>query len=282
MKTYHECMPCFLRQAMEAAKLALADENTLKKIHDEVSLVLPELSMDLSPPEIARTVYGIVERFTGGKDAYKHLKEKSNSMAMELYPRLKKIVESSDDVLLSAVRLAVAGNVIDYGVPHSFDIEKEIEECLEKDFVIFDYKDFKSAVEKADRILYLLDNAGEIVFDKILIEKLNGKVTCAVRSRPIINDVTMDDARQVGLDIIAEVIPSGSEIPGTVLGECSKEFLEHYQKADVIISKGQGNFETLSEENKNIFFIFKAKCDIVARHVGCKRGDIILKHHNAL
>lgn len=279
MKTYHECVPCFMRQAMEAAKLASADEATLKKIRDEVNRVMPGFSLELSPPEIARTVYGIVERYTDGKDAYRHIKEKSNSMAMELYPRLKEIVESSGDALLGAVRLAVAGNVIDYGVPRSFDIEKEIEECLDKDFAVFDYKAFRDAVQKAETILYLLDNAGEIVFDRILIEEISGKVVCAVRSRPIINDVTMDDARQVGLDKAVKVIPSGSEIPGTILGECTGEFLECYDKADVVISKGQGNFETLSDENKPIFFIFKAKCEIVARHVGCKVGDIILKSH---
>ncbi|MGB2599340.1 MAG: ARMT1-like domain-containing protein [Candidatus Omnitrophota bacterium] len=277
MKTYLECIPCFLRQALEAAKLAGADKKTQKKILDEVARALPDFSLNVTPPEIARTVYGIVENHTGGVDAYKHIKEKSNSMAMELYPRLKKEIEGADDVLLSAVRLAVAGNVIDYGVPHAFDIEGEIEECLEKDFAVFDFDEFREAIAKAKYVLYILDNAGEIVFDKILIEEIGKDVVCAVREKPIINDVTMDDAMQVGLDKVAKVISSGSDIPGTLIPESSKEFLELYKNADVIISKGQGNYETLADEKMPIFFIFKAKCPVVASHLNCEVGDIILK-----
>ncbi len=277
MKAYLECVPCFLRQALDAAKLAGADKKTQKKVLDDIARMLPDFSLDVTPPEIAETVYGVVEKHTGGKDAYKKIKEKSNSMAMELYPRLKKVVEGASDVLLSAVRLAVAGNVIDYGVPHSFDIEEEIEECLERDFAVFDFEEFKDAVEDAENILYLLDNAGEIVFDRILIEEMDKSVVCATRGKPIINDVTMDDARDVGLDKVAKVISSGSEVPGTVIRKCSREFLKYYNDADLIISKGQGNFETLADENKPIFFIFKAKCSVIAEHVGCREGDIILK-----
>ncbi|MBD3427278.1 MAG: DUF89 family protein [Candidatus Omnitrophica bacterium] len=277
MKTYLECIPCFLRQAHEAAKLAGADELTQKQVIDEVSRLLPEFPLNVTPPEIARTVYGLVEEITGGKDVYKKVKQKSNRMSMELYSRLKDQIEGSDDVLLSAVRLAVAGNVIDYGVPHAFDIEKEIEECLEKDFAIFDFEDFAKAVKRSDNILYLLDNAGEIVFDKILVEEIDRDIVCAVRGKPIINDVTMEDARETGLDRVVPVISSGSDVPGTVPSRCNEEFLELYNKADLIISKGQGNYETLADESKPIFFIFKAKCPVIARHIGCEVGDIILK-----
>ena len=277
MKTYLECIPCFLRQAHDAAKLTGADKETQKIIIDEVARILPSFTLDVSPPEIAETVYGIVEKHTGGKDAYRHIKEKSNSMAMELYGRLKKEIDGSDNVLLRAVRLAVAGNVIDYGVPYAFDIEREIEECLEKDFVIFDFDRFENEIKKAKKILYLLDNAGEIVFDRILVEEIGKDVVCAVRGKPIINDVTMDDAEQVGLDKVAKVISSGSDIPGTVIERCTEEFVKYYKEADVIISKGQGNYETLADEPRPIFFIFKAKCPVVAEHIGCRVGDIILK-----
>ncbi|MGD2279321.1 MAG: ARMT1-like domain-containing protein [Candidatus Omnitrophota bacterium] len=281
MKTYLECIPCFLRQAHDAAKLAGADKETQKKIMDEVARALPGFSLDVTPPEIARTVYGIVEDHTGGKDAYRQVKEKSNNMAMELYGRLKKEIEGLDNVLLRAVRLAVAGNVIDYGVPYAFDIEREIEECLEKDFAIFDFDLFENEIKKAKNILYLLDNAGEIVFDRILVEEIGKEVVCAVRGKPIINDVTMDDAEQVGLKKIAKVISSGSDVPGTVLERCTEEFVEYYKKADVIISKGQGNYETLADEARPIFFIFKAKCPVIAEHIGCEVGDIILKRQSA-
>jgi uncharacterized protein with ATP-grasp and redox domains len=282
LKTYLECIPCFLRQALDAAKLAGTDKVTQKKVLDEVSRRLPGFSLDVTPPEIARTVYGIVEDYTGGKDAYKKVKQKSNEMALELYPVLKKQIDGASEVLLSAVRLAVAGNVIDYGVPHSFDIEEEIEECLEKEFAVFDFEQFREAVKGARNVLYILDNAGEIVFDKILVEELEQDVVCAVRGRPIINDVTMEDALEVGLDKVANVISSGSDIPGTVPSICEEEFLNYYNKADLIISKGQGNFETLADEAKPIFFIFKAKCPVVANHIGCSVGDIILKKQDVM
>ena len=277
MKTYLECVPCFLRQALEAAKVAGADKKVQKEVLDEVSSIMPTFSFEVPPPVIARTVYGIVNKHVGGEDSYRKIKKKSNDMALELYPKLKKMVQGASDELLNAVRLAVTGNVIDYGVPHTFDVEKEIEECLSKEFFIFDYYEFKDAVLGAENILYLLDNAGEIVFDKVLIETIPKDVVCAVRGKPTINDVTMDDAKYIGLERVAKVISSGSDIPGTLPEECTSEFRKYYDKADLIISKGQGNYETLADEKKPLFFIFKAKCKVVADHLGCKMGDVILK-----
>jgi len=277
MKTYLECIPCFLRQSLEAARLAGADELIQKRVLDEVAQKLPSFRIDVSPPEIARTVYGIVEKYTGGKDAYKELKHKSNQMAQELYGELVEKIEKSQNPLLDAVRLAVAGNVIDYGVPGSFDIEQEIEECLEKDFAIFDFDHFKNELEKAQKVLYILDNAGEIVFDNILIKEMKKDVISVVRGKPIINDVVMQDALDVHMDEVSRVISSGSDIPGTIPEKGTSEFKKEYENADIIISKGQGNYETLADEKKPIFFIFKAKCPVVAKHIGCDLGDIILK-----
>lgn len=270
-----------MRQAKDASRLNALDPGTEESVMTEVSRVLAGFSAEVSPPEIARTVYGIVEAYSGRKDPYKDLKQKSNEMALSLYPELKRRIESSPDKLLFAVRLAVAGNVIDYGLPHVFDVEKEIAECLEKPFAAFDYDAFKKDVAGARRILYILDNAGEIVLDRLLIETMGKEnIIAAVRSDTIINDVTREDAVCVGLDKVCKVVQSGSDMPGTVISKCSKEFLRHYEQADLIISKGQGNYETLSDEKKPIYFIFKAKCEVVARHVGCRRGDIILKRQS--
>jgi len=149
MKTYSECIPCFLRQARDAAKLAGADESVQIEVADSVAEKLPQFSLELSPPEIARTVYDTVDELTGGRDVYKQIKHESNKLAMGLYPKLKKIVEGAEDPLLAAVRLAVAGNVIDYGLPHAFDVEQEIAECAEKDFAVFDYTEFSDAVRSS-------------------------------------------------------------------------------------------------------------------------------------
>ena len=277
MKVHNECFECFIRQAKDASRLNALDPGAEGSVVSEVSRALTGFSPDVSPPEIARLVYGIVEAHSGKKDPYKALKQKSNDIALKMYPGLKKRVEDSADKLLSAVRLAVAGNVIDYGLPHVFDVEKEIEECLEKPFAVFDYDDFRKAAADARRILYVLDNAGEIVLDRLLIETIGKDIVAAVRSETIINDVTRDDAVFVGLDRVCRVIPSGSDMPGTVISRCGEEFRRHYEEADLIISKGQGNYETLSDEKRPIYFIFKAKCAVVARHVGCRLGDIILK-----
>ena len=270
-----------MRQALDSAKISGADAKTQKSILDEAMHVLPVCDLGTTPPEIAHKVYGIVRRLTKNKDAYLTIKEDSNRKAMELYPQLKKTVKNSADPLMSAVRLAVAGNVIDYGLPHAFDINTEIEECLKKDFAIFDFDRFRDALDSADRVLYILDNAGEIVFDRILIEEMKKEVICAVREKPVINDVTRQDAVQTGLDSVATIITSGSEFPGTVLNKCRKGFLEEFSRADMVISKGQGNFETLSEANRIVFFILKVKCAVVARHLECDTGDIVLKKHQS-
>lgn len=280
MKTYHKCIPCFYRQVSDAAKLAGLDKDGQEQAKNMVEKALADFPMESTPPEMARAVYGAIHDLNGGEDVYRALKEKSNQMALKLYPGLKQMVGDSRDPLASAARVAVAGNVIDYGIPHLVDIEQEFRDTLSKDFAIFDIEAFRKAIKEANSILYLLDNAGEIVFDKILVEAIGKDVVCAVRGTHIINDVTMSDALDVGLDKVCKVMSSGSDIPGTRPERCSGEFLGYFNNADLIISKGQGNFETLSDESKPIFFIFKAKCEVVAEHIGCDMGDIILKKSN--
>lgn len=277
MKTYPECLSCFIRQAKDASCRSGVNHQLQEMILEKVKSKISNLSTDLTPPELAKHIYSIVADVSGTMDSYKDVKKKSNDMALEMYDAMKERVSSSPDPLLSAIRLAVAGNVIDYGVPHVFDIEREIEECLSKEFHYFDIDEFRRALVSSSKILYLLDNAGEIVFDRILIETIGKDIVCAVREKPVINDVTIEDAQYVGLDKVAKVISSGSILPGTVLPECTSEFSEYFHEADLIISKGQGNFETLSDSKRPIFFIFKAKCPVVARFLACREGDIILK-----
>lgn len=290
MKTYLDCIPCFFRQALDMTRITGVDETTQKKVLNEVSKLIPDFPLDASPPKMGRKIYRIVKGITGKEDPYKEIKKRSNNLALSLYPRLKEKIESSDDKLLAAVELAIAGNVIDYGVKNSLDIDKEIEKILAKDFAgyrkgskcNFDYQKFKDALNNAGSVLYLGDNAGEIVFDKLLIEELikissDIKIVYVVRDKPVINDVLMEDAVSCGLDKIVDVISSGCDAPGTILDLCSKDFLELYKNAELVISKGQGNFETLADENRAIFFLFKVKCPVIASHTGFNLGDIVLK-----
>jgi len=277
LRTYLDCIPCFFTQALKAARIAGADENMQKKILGEVSKLVPDFPLDSTPPEMGRAVYQLVNKLTGKEDPFREIKKSSNQLILNLYPRFKMMVESSEDSLLTAIKLATAGNIIDYGAPASFEIEEEVANCLKSNFAVFNYPEFKQALDSTKSILYLGDNAGEIVFDKLLIEEMGKNIVYVVRNKPIINDALIEDARDCGIDKIARVISSGSDAPGTVLNLCSREFLEIYHKAPLIISKGQGNFETLSGEKAPIFYLLKVKCPVIAKDIGCKVNDMILK-----
>ncbi len=292
MKTYLDCIPCFFRQALEAAKIAGAGKSSQKRILNELAKALPKFSLTSSPPEMGRILYGLVRKIAKKEDPYREIKKKSNRRALNIYGKLKKKVRYSRDRLLMAVELAIAGNIIDYGVKNSLNVDRELAKILDEENkaikqekkALFDYPRFKNALKKAKTILYLADNAGEVVFDRILIEEIksfdNSKnIIYAVKEKPIINDALAQDALSCGIDKQAEIISSGSDAPGTVLSLCSKNFLNIYRKADMVISKGQGNFEALSGAKRAIFFLFMAKCPVIARDVGCKVGDIILMHN---
>ncbi len=277
MKTYLECIPCFFRQALFAARAATNDEVKIKQVLDKVAGIVPDIPLDNPPPETARLVYGAVRDVTGVEDPFKHHKDKSIKNALQLYGKLKSAVEKAEDPLRTALSVAIAGNVIDLGASQGFDIDGEMKDVLNKTPVINHYASFKQSVEKAPFILYLGDNAGETVFDKILIETLGKPTIYAVRDIPIINDATIEDAEKSGIGEVARIMSSGCDAPGIILERCSSEFLELFRSADVIVSKGQGNLESLSEVRRPIFFLLKVKCKIAARHIGAPEGELILK-----
>lgn len=284
MKTYLDCIPCFFKQALDAARLTGANKSTQKKILEALSNKILKFNLEACPTEMGRTLYALVIKMTGKPDPFKEIKRKSNESALELYPRLKEKVQKSQDRLLTAIELAIVGNIIDYGVKH-LNVDREIEKIFaeenrmirREEKGLFNYPAFKKALRKAKRILYIGDNAGEIVFDRVLIEELKSKnITFAVRGKPIINDVLIEDAIFCGIDKYAQIISSGCDAPGTILKFCTAKFRKVFQDAQFIISKGQGNFEALAGQRRPIFFLFRAKCPVVARHLDCRLGDIIL------
>jgi len=279
MKIYLDCIPCFMQQALRAGRMATSDEEKLKQILDKTGEMVKTISMQNTPAEIGMSVYRIVSEVAGVQDPYKNMKQQHIAETKSIYPELEKIVANSDDKLLSAIRIAIAGNVIDLGVKKSFDIVKDVENILKQDFAVFDYEAFKTQLEKSENILYIGDNVGESVFDKILIKELKKPVKYAVRSIPIINDVTIEDAIASGLDEVAEIVDSGCESPGVILKQSTPEFLEIFNTSGLVISKGQGNFEGLSDCNRQVFFLLKTKCPIISNHIGVEEGSIILKEH---
>jgi damage-control phosphatase, subfamily I len=277
MKTYLDCLPCFLSQALRAARIATDDEKRIKDVLSEVGMMLRDIPLESTPPESGKRIYHKVSEITGNPDPYRKMKIESTEKALSLYPSLKDRVEESDDRLLTAIRIAIAGNVIDFGANCNFDLEKEIDNVLQKDFAVCDYAEFRDRLNKTDGILYIGDNAGECVFDRILIEEMKKPVTYAVRSVPVINDATYEDAELAGIDRVASILPSGTDAPGAILGTCSAEFRDVYGRADFIISKGQGNYEALSDEKRPISFLLKTKCHVIAADVGVDNGSIVLK-----
>ncbi len=277
MRTYLECIPCFFKQALFAARAATGDENKIKRALDMVAELVPDIPMDSPPPEIARLVYGAVREATKVSDPFRVHKDHSIERALGFYDQLKSDVAASGDPLRTAAKIAIAGNVIDFGATQRFDLDGEMKDVLMKTPAIEDYESFKRSVDAARTVLYVGDNAGETVFDRILIETMRKSTFYAVRDVPIINDATIEDAVKSGIDKTARIISSGCDAPGAVLKRCSREFLDIFKTADVVISKGQGNLEALSGEKRAIFFLLKVKCRIAARHLGAPEGSIILK-----
>jgi len=281
LKIALECIPCFVRQAFEAGGLVTSDNELRERILREVLSYLSEKSFDGTAPSIGRDIHGIVKTLTGDTDPYYKAKKDSNTLALKLIPSLKGSIRNSFDPFETALRLAIAGNIIDYGQGDTIGeetIKNALSQCLTQPIERDAIENLKQELSRASNILYLADNAGEIVFDRLLIDELQHyPVSLAVRGKPIINDALREDAAIAGIDKVIEVIDNGADIPGTIIEECSQEFRERFFESDLIIAKGQGNYETLSNTPKKIFFLLKVKCPVIARDIGCNEGDIVVK-----
>jgi uncharacterized protein with ATP-grasp and redox domains len=279
MRVHLDCFPCFLRQSIIALRRGTKDELLRERI---LKSILPEIQIaDISrPPAYATTFIHRKIRQMLGRDPFEELKSEYNKIALGLYPSLKTMVGKSQDPLWTATRLAIAGNVIDFGIFTSVDIEGTTDKALNNPLAVDDFEIFKKAISDADTIVYLADNAGEIVFDRLLIETLisfGKSVTVVVKGEPVINDSTLRDALESGLTRICQVIDNGSDAVGTILAWTSSTFQDVFNNAQLVISKGQGNFETLIGIQKNIFFLFQSKCNVVSKELGLSRGSMLLK-----
>ncbi len=285
MRTYFDCIPCFVRQALDSARLITDDEQIHEQVMRGVLGLASRMDLRQSPPAMAQKIHRLIRKLTGVEDPYREIKDRFNQLALKMYPELKERAEVGADPFETAVRLAIAGNIIDLGVKSGLaesQVESTITKSLTESLDMEALKEFRNATAQAKDILYLGDNAGEIVFDRLLIEQLPCEnITFVVKAGPIINDATMEDAEIVGLTDIVTVIDNGSDASGTILESCSEEFRHRFTNADLIIAKGQGNYETLSDVDKNIFFVLKAKCPVIARHLACEVGEMILRRSEA-
>ena len=285
MRIFLDCIPCFIRQALDAARLATDDKQIHERVVREILVMAKDLDISQSPPVMGRKIHRLIRELVGSEDPYRDIKRRFNNAALRLYPKMRECVIESKDPLETAIRLAIAGNIIDFGVNSRLresELEKVLDDCLTGNVSDIELESFRRAVDEAEEILYLADNAGEIIFDRLLIEQMPiEKVTVVVKGSPVINDATMEDALHAGLHRIAEVIDNGSDAPGTILASCSKSFRDRFEQADLIVAKGQGNYETLSDIDKKIFFVLKIKCAVIAEHLGCDVGRMVLRSSNA-
>jgi uncharacterized protein with ATP-grasp and redox domains len=283
LKISLDCFPCFLRQALEASRISGADENEQKKVLNSIMSTLLNVSQDITPPKIGWLIHSTIREITGKCDPYKKIKTFHNDQIMRIEADLVNLIHESYEPVVDALRLAGTGNLIDMGPERQWtDIRDIFKSFSRKNSAFFDHPSFERSLKNSGTLLYIGDNAGEIVLDKILIKvfirETNVETTYAVRGKPIINDATKEDAQFVGMTDIVRVIDTGADFPGVVLESCSEEFLDYYHKADIILAKGQGNYESLSDESKNIFFLLQAKCPVIADKIGCKVGDLVLKN----
>jgi len=281
MQSFVDCIHCYLKQATNCMTLAGVDEETqcrvLFALMDDIKLLDRESTPAENSSEILLKAYKLINN----NDPYKEIKAKSNALALEMYPHLKKYLEQSENRLYDALKIAAAGNIIDLGINKSFDLDASLEQCLHTGFSRSDFALFQKKLNEVDRLIIIGDNSGEIVFDRLLAEELSrmGKnVTYIVKGGPIINDATEEDALQAGIDKIAAIVTTGSNYLGALLHKISPEARSLLERAELVIAKGQANFESLEHEELargRIFFLLKIKCECVGKVAEAALGDVV-------
>ncbi len=280
MRATTTCIPCYLKQALSAAQEVTSDPDVQRRVVNEAAKLLPDLTLETTPAENSTQVLWRVQEVLNCPDPFAVKKRQYNELALKMYPELKALVERSEAPLQAAVKVAAAGNIIDLGILSNVDVNLDLilEEVLTRGLTVDEIDALEQELATSKRLLYLADNAGETVFDMVLIEELatrGADTVVAVKGAPILNDVTMEDALAVQMDRVARIVSNGSPMIGTDLKTCSEEFLSEFHTAELIISKGQANFETLNETSAPIFFILKAKCPEVGRELGVGMGEVV-------
>ena len=287
-----DCFPCIVNHALSASRFAGLNEEQTRKIVEVAESGLEESkTTSILVQHIVRRVADAIIKAKGASssfDIYAEIKEKSNLLSLDYAENLQKKIDASASPFETGLQIAAAGNIIDFGAKDhaSLDLDKELRSLGSVPFTRYDLEAFRHLLKTASTLLYLCDNSGEIVFDTLFIKQLQReypelKIVAALRDRPIINDATLADAKTVGLDRLVTTISSGSVYPGTIFAETTDEFQKIYASADVILSKGQGNFETLLPmEDERIFFLLRIKCDYMAALSQVQRDSLVLMQAN--
>lgn len=279
MKIKYDCYPCILRQSIESAEMIEVNDQKMEQIIKHFgSILTPALENNFTAPMLAAEIQKYIKNITGIEDPYFALKERNLKEAHRLLPLVKAEIKKAADPLLASLLMAAMGNSIDAGVSLDVNIKENIDQAIKNSFAHSDYRSFKESIKKANSLLIIADNTGEAVFDLLLLKELssyNLDIKYAVREIPILNDITMEKALELGIGEYAQIIKSGATAPGMLMEEASQEFLKAYKNADLIISKGQGNLEGLLDIESDIYFLLKAKCDIIAEVLDTQKDDFV-------
>lgn len=276
MQAKPECKRCFQRQAQQSAQRIGLNSQATDALLDAVKQRLDATPADETPPVTASDIHALIRQQSGNPDPYAEAKQEATAHALSLYPKLKQLIADSSDPLETAVRLAIAGNIIDLGVSEQYDLEASIERVLVTEPAINHIAQLKRALSRAEGVLFLADNAGETVMDRLLIEQLNIPVTYVVKGGPAVNDATHEDAIAAGLDNVCQIIDNGAATLGTLLERCSDDFRKQFNEAELIIAKGMANYESLNDSRSGIFFLLQAKCEVVAADLGVREKGLVV------
>lgn len=283
MKTYPDCIPCLFRQALNAMRLCGAEDSDIFRAMRRIMKNAEGFDDNLTPPEMAMRVHRIVRDECKCEDPYRAVKAKAIREVLRREDTVRRLIDASPNPFRAAVRFALAGNALDFAIFdwNAMKLDDHLNSALEKKLDESALDRLEAAVKTANDIMIIGDNAGESVLDKLLMERMpDKKIVYAVRGGPAINDTTMEDAKASGLDKVARLIENGSDAPGTLLRLASEEFLECFRCADLVISKGQGNYESLSDAPRKIFFLTQIKCPVITRDLKGRVGDWVIAESN--
>ncbi|MDO5113517.1 MAG: ARMT1-like domain-containing protein [Planctomycetia bacterium] len=282
MKIQPACFPCIVRQAFNAMELLAGDAVAMEEILRRTCRLLAESDREKSPPALSAQMHREIREVLQCDDPYHSIKQQMNTITQTLLPYLQEKVEKAANPLEQAIRFAIAGNVIDFSTfekVSSDQIQKTLEKVVKEPIVGLDVEVWRHQLESADHLLYIADNSGEIVLDRLLIEQLTQflPVTLAVRGGPVVNDVTREDAVFAGLENICSVVETGTDAPGILWEKCGEDFRRCFQESDLVFAKGQGNFETLQPSEREIYHLFMVKCPVIAQWVQLPKGTFVGK-----
>ncbi|VGO22384.1 damage-control phosphatase ARMT1 family protein [Pontiella sulfatireligans] len=283
MQIYNQCIPCFIQQAYDALQQVDSDEALTHRTLQRVLQEAARFPTTRTPPEMAQITHRIIREETGRADPYEKIKRRSTEFALRIMDEARAIINGSIDPFKMALRFSIAGNILDFALTTKWtqlDLANFIENTRVQPLNDAAVEQLRKAVRRAGSILFLGDNAGETVFDRLLIEQFpNTDVFYAVKGSPVINDATLADARAAGLHEVAELTENGSDAPGTILEDCNAPFRWLFNEAGLVIAKGQANYESLSQAKRPLFFLTQVKCPVIGRDLGEPVGGWVVREH---